>query len=387
MKNWTKLLPAFIAVYLGGCDSHQSPTQPSESTQPLAKLASSQNIFVARHREKIIFQIEALKWRDGHRGAVSITYDAPWGIDRVFSLATDAALARGLHMDIEIVSSKLEHPMRFPIVTRMREELLPRGIHFYGHGHEHVHPDWLDRDQAYASFKLNFDLMKRWGLNPKAYAYPGWAGEKTHVQMANERVGFICARGGTNDPEGYYICPREVSEPDNWYYLPSVKMGTEGKGHVSDHRTLEPFLHRTLDLGAWVILTYHSIGYPEGWGYYPYEEYLRDLNFIAREDFWSGNLDAVAAYIQERNALDINIVRYFGSETPRSYDIIISDQLNNALFNEPLTLDFTFNPQLNVQKVYIDPPVEKRTVFPVVDNKMRLHVVPNERRYTLVLED
>lgn len=387
MKKWTKLLTAFIAVYLGGCDSHQSPTQPGESTRPLAKLANSQNTFVARHREEVIFQIEALKWRDGHRGAVSITYDAPWGINRVFSLATNAVIIRGLRMDVEAVSSKLQHFKRFPIVARMRRELLPRGIHLFGHGHTHIHHDDLDFDEAYDSFKLNFDLMEEWGLKPRAYAYPYSSGKRALIQAANRDAGFICARGGTRDPGEYYICPRQVREPDNWYYLPSVVMGTQTDEDISDHESLEPILRRALNLDAWVILMYHSIGFPEGWAYYPYEEFLQDLNFIKGEDFWSGNLDAVAAYIQERNALDINIVRYFGSETPRNYDIIISDQLDNTLFNEPLTLDFTFNPQLNVQKVYIDPPVEEQTAFPVADNKMRLHMVPDERRYTLVLED
>ena len=66
---------------------------------------------------------------NGHRGAISITYDAPWGINPVFSLATDAAIQRGLKMDVEIVSEKLLFYSRFPIIAKIRTELtVPNGI-------------------------------------------------------------------------------------------------------------------------------------------------------------------------------------------------------------------------------------------------------------------
>ena len=161
-------------------------------------------------------------------------------------------------------------------------------------------------------------------------------------------------------------------------------MGKEGD--IPNHNSLKPILQKTLDLEAWVILMYHSIGYPDGWAYYPYMEFWKDLQFISREDFWSGNLDAVAAYIQERNALDIRIIPYFGDDIPREYIIIVEDGLDNDLFDEPLTLDLTFKPALNVQKVFIDPPVDEQTAFPVVDGMLRLQMVPDERQYSLVLD-
>jgi len=386
MKKWAQLLTASLLLYLCGCDAHRSPTQSAEEIlpPPAARLVSKQDVYVARHRGEEVFRIEARKWRDGRRGAIAITYDAPWGINEVFSLATDAAIIHGLRMDVEIVSSKLQHPKRFPIVARMRQELLPRGIGVFGHGHEHIDHDALSYDQAYGSFKLNFDLMEEWGLNPRAYAYPRNAGRLRRTQMANQRAGFICARGGTRNPGEYYLCPGGVREPNRWYNLPSVIMGKEGD--IRDHKSLQPILRKTLELEAWVILMYHSIGYPDGWAYYPYMEFWKDLQFISREDFWSGNLDAVAAYIQERNALDIRIIPYFGDDVPREYIIIVGDGLDNAVFYEPLTLDFTFNSASNVQKVSIDPPIDGQTSFAVVDGKMRLHMIPDERQYSLILE-
>ena len=114
---------------------------------------------------------------------------------------------------------------------------------------------------------------------------------------------------------------------------------------------------------------------------------MRDLNFIRANDFWSGNLDAIAAYTQERNALDISIARYFGRQMPDQFELTIGDGLDNRLFNEPLTLDFDFNGELAVQSVRITPPpTGGQTHFTVSENRLRLHMIPDERQYTLVLE-
>jgi hypothetical protein len=177
-----------------------------------------------------------------------------------------------------------------------------------------------------------------------------------------------------------------VREPNNWYFLPSVIMGAKDGTDIPYHEALLPILEDALGEGAWVILTYHAIGNPEGWGYYPLEEFERDLDYIASADLWNGNLDAIAAYTQERNALDIKVVRYFGVGIPKKYELIIGDGLDNEIYDEPLTFDFRFNSKLNVQRVYFDPPVEGASSFAVEGDSLRLHLVPDERRYALVLE-
>jgi hypothetical protein len=382
------LYAALLAAALSGCGPDSHPTGPSDSAPRAAKrVAGQQNLYVARHQGEEIFRIEATKWRDGHRAAVSITYDAPWGINPVFSLATNAVILRDLRMDIEIVSDKLLHPQRLPIVARMRRELLPNGVHLFGHGHSHIDHDALSYSDAYDAFQTNFALMREWGLVPKVYAYPLYAGRTQQTQTANRAAGFIAARGGTRDQSAYYLCAEDVREPQNWYNLPSVIMGTDSPSDIGDHAELEPILQQTLTRGAWTLMTYHSIGVVDGWGYYPYREFIKDLNFIKRRDFWSGNFDAVAAYIQERNALDIRIARYFGSNRPNQFELVVGDALDNTIFNEPLTLDFIFNAELpDISGVRITPPIGGETNFAVINGQMRLHMVPNERQYTLVLE-
>ena len=381
-----------LCLWLAGCDSHESPTHSGDaadfSALPSAKLVGRPFVYEVHHAGEQVVSIEALKWRDGHTGAVSVTYDAPWGVDPVFSLATDAALAHGVRMDLEIVSAKLQFYSRRPIIGRMLRELAPNGIGFFGHGHEHVPHDWFGYKQAYQSFRTNFELMKSWGLNPKVYAYPNW-GAGISTQAANREAGFIAARGGTRRPAqraDYYICPGDVREPRNWYYMPSVIMGAEDGTDIPYHKALVPILEGAQQADAWVILTYHSIGNREGWGYYPVEEFELDVAYIAQTDMWSGNMDAVSAYIQERNALDIKVVRYFGIGTPKQYELTIGDGLDNAVYDEPLTFELRFNPELDVHGVRIDPPVKGGSSFAVQDDILRLNILPDERRYALVLE-
>lgn len=381
-------LYTLLSLFLFGACQDSGPLVGPDAIEPAGKLVDlSPGVFTASHQGQEVFTIRATKWRDGHRAAVSVTYDAPWGIHPVFSLATDAAIARGLAMDIEIVSNKLSHFKRVPNVQRMHEELIPNNIGFFGHGHAHIDHDALGYHAAYRSFRINYVMMRAWGLNPKTYAYPLFAGRDAQTQAANRQAGFIAARGGTRDANAYYICANSVREPENWYNLPSVIMGNASTRDPSTHDQLRPILLKTLRKRAWTIMTYHSIGHPEGWGYYPHAEFIRDLDFIKANDFWSGKFASIAAYIQERNALDIQIARYFGRDMPNRFEFILSDGLDNDLYDEPLTLDFTFNPDLNVRFAHIHPSqANGQNRFAVVEDRLRLNMVPDERLYALTIE-
>ena len=127
-------------------------------------------------------------------------------------------------------------------------------------GHSHIDHDALGFHDAYQSFRYNFNLMREWGLNPRVYAYPLFAGRERQTQAANRQAGFIAARGGTEDPDRYYLCETEPCKPDSWFNLPSVIMGSANSRHISNHNRLLPILHETLSRRAWTILTYHSLG-------------------------------------------------------------------------------------------------------------------------------
>jgi len=167
---------------------------------------------------KITVRVE--KWYAGHKSAVSLTLDGPWSPYGPYQKVVEDVLKRNLHMDFEIVTSFYQSPDRLPIVDKMREDLIPHGIHFFGHGHWHINHDKAGYDSSYVSFKKCYDLMKEWGLNPKAYAYPYSAGHRAETQQANHDAGFLFARGGTYDFDKFFISAGDHWEPENWYFLP-----------------------------------------------------------------------------------------------------------------------------------------------------------------------
>jgi len=289
-------------------------------------------------------------------------------------------------MDLEIVTWLFRKPDYHPLIAKMKTELGPHGVHFVGHGHQHVNHDSLRLGEAFASFKQCYRWMKKWGLKPKAYAYPGSAGREYRTQRAAKRAGFICARGSTTQPEEFYICPGNTPEPDNWYYLPAVVMAQEFPSYINDHEELIPILETALAKSAWVILLYHAIDIPEGWGYYPLEDFTQDLAQIAASDFWSANLDQAAAYIQERNTFELEIVGYKESRQSRAFQLRFRDRRDNAIYDQPLTLDFHFNPELPIRAVHLEPPLGSSMDVPLTDHRLRLNVIPKGQKHWMRLD-
>jgi hypothetical protein len=242
-------------------------------------------------------------------------------------------------MDIELVSEKFLYAKMAPFLQVYRTYLLPNGIHFFGHGHTHALHDTMEFDAAYESFSTNFQWMKRWRLKPKAYAYPGSAGRRLSTQMANQAAGFVCARGSTVEPDEYHIVPGDVMEPVNWYYLPSVVMGSESVRYIHNHEQLVPILDQAVESTSWVILMYHAIGIPSGWGYYPVTEFERDLDTIVARGFWCANMDDAACYVKERSRLQVELAEVRVSASDAVYALVASDGLDNAVYDQPLAFE------------------------------------------------
>lgn len=329
----------YAALLLCGClFACERPVQ--SSLVDLVVEASDTGVAVLSGGDTV-FTLSASKWRGAASAAISITYDAPWGLHDDHHLATDAVIDRGMKMDMELVSWIFQQARHFPWIDYYKESLIPKGISFFGHGHTHALHDTMAYDEAHASFKTNFDHMSSWGLKPKAYAYPGSAGNKATTQIACERAGFICARGDSPSWEEAFIVPGEQMSPDNWFFLPSVIMGNASYRYVDTHEELLPALDGAVDLGAWLILTYHSIGIPEGWSFYPLDDFVSDLDAILERDVWNGNMDAVACYVKQRANLMFGIDSIDNQDDTQVISIRIDDALPDDIYDEPLTFALT----------------------------------------------
>ncbi|MCC7261733.1 MAG: hypothetical protein IT369_04330 [Candidatus Latescibacteria bacterium] len=357
---------------------------PASSEYGLVPLAPFR--YAVQEDNHSLLELEVLKWPQGRRAAVSITYDAPFGTNPGHHLATDAVLARGLTMDIEMVTAIFQEPKNRHLLEDIQNQLVPRGIHFFGHGHRHINHDSLSYEENLDDFGRCFELMTEWGLRPRAYAYPGSAGRLATTQQANHDAGFVCARGMSVTPAEYSICPDDTTAPANWYYLPSVVVSQgESASYVNSYEELEPILAEALQRRAWVILMHHAVGIPEGWGYFPLAEFERELDFLAGHDFWSGNMDMTALYIKERNAFAPRLQRVGKKQGHREFSLVLADGLDNTTYDQPLTFELRFDTRLKGDSLHVEPAIAGRSDFPLIERALRLEAVPDEQAYLLSL--
>jgi len=320
------------------------------------------------------------KWYGGRTAAVTITYDARWNGDPLVKRAADEAVSRGLAISFELVTANF---VDSPELIIEMQGLLPRGISFYGHGHRHENFDEKSYEYCFESFSLCYRYMKAWGMNPKAYAYPYGKGFKSTTKLANRMAGFICARGLTFLSNPNYICPDGETEPRDWYYLPTISVAQEFEGYVNDHGMMSEILRTDLEKTAWVILMYHSIGFPGAWGYYPLEDYLEDLDEIAAGDFWCESMGTIAAYIKERLLFRFVSKEVETSDDWADYDVRFWDGLDNDVYDSPLTIDLSFESDIPVKRVELSSPGGGITGYEAVGGKIRMERVPDEKTYRM----
>lgn len=368
-----------VSVFAVACGT--DPVSPSVAADLPAGYRPGEYRAAADGEE--LFYLSVAKWAGGRAAAVSITYDAPWGTHGDHHLATDAAIARGLRMDLEMVTWIFTQPEQAPLLDTYRRYLLPRGIGFFGHGHTHASHDTMTYTEALASFSTCYHLMRTWGFRPRAYAYPGSSGRLIHTQGANRNAGFICARGSTVKRSTWHVLADDAAVAPNWQNLPSVPMGSGSRRYIRSHRKLSPILEEALKRGSWIILMYHAIGIPEGWGYYPYEDFVMDLDQIAGGDYWSANLGQAAAYARERSGLTVGFQPESGRDG--AYLLTFRDGLPDEVYDEPLTVTFHFT-GLSPARLAVAPPVGTGEPVAVRGDSARIQLLPAETPVSLTLD-
>lgn len=327
-----------------------------------------------------VFTGRVTKWFGGRRAAVSITYDSAYGTWPVHFETAQMVVDRGLHMDHEIVTAFYRAPRWKYLVPVLSRDLMPRGINLFGHGHRHVDHDSLTYDEALANMRQCYVQMEEWGFRPRAYSYPHSRGYEEETQRACRDAGFICARGSTIDLSEVFICPDEATEPENWYYLPAASVGAYIQFYLKTHADLVPVLDEALDRTAWVVLMYHAIGQPAGWGYYPIWDFRRDLDKIAASDFWSVNMDDAAAYVQERNAARIWLT---SASDNGDVTLIVDDGLDDEIYDHPLTVQLDLNPAMAVETVVVTSGAGPARELTIESGRVQLDVVPDGRSVNL----
>jgi peptidoglycan/xylan/chitin deacetylase (PgdA/CDA1 family) len=282
--------------------------------------------------------VRIAKWRGDHHAAVSVTYDESDLLSPGQRRVHHALLDLGVPVDFELVTGWITQPE----ADRIRW-LVARGFHFFGHGARHVNHDALDSDQVRWSATTCYDAMTRLGLKPVAFAYPGGHGDLPRTRAAVRDAGFLSARmfraAARRDP---YIVPDDVREPRDWYALPTLVM----MGHafdvnhhaVDDTAELVPYLDGAVRRTAWLIVTYHSIDEPHGYGFYPLAGVLADLQAIKARDIWVASINDMTLYVRERAAARVSYRWIERAGNRLALEVSVADGLPADVYDVPLTI-------------------------------------------------
>ena len=144
-------------------------------------------------------------------------------------------------------------------------------------------------------------------------------------------------------------------------------------------------IEKALPKTAWIILTYHSIGHTDGWGYYPFEDFEKDLDTIVENNFWCSNMDVVACYIKERSRFKFEVKKLNLADDKNEYNVVFRDGLDDSIYDTPLTVDFTFADSLTVQEIKFEPALNDINEYKVINNKLRLNVIPDDKKYKMTI--
>ncbi|MFZ5517148.1 MAG: hypothetical protein ACOY90_10950 [Candidatus Zhuqueibacterota bacterium] len=285
------------------------------------------------------------KWFGNCRAAISLTYDHGNPMSDSNIMLQNYLLSQNMTIDYEIVTSYyLCHP---ELKDYLLNYLIPSGFGYYGHGHWHFDHDALSYEEKLNSFSLCYQTLISWNLKPIAYAYPASGGLKNETQNALHEAGFLSGRmhffKGMNKP---WIIPDSLSEPQNWYQLPSVVMQdlsyANNEECVNDNNELVPILDQAIASRAWLILAYHSIGEENGYGFFKWDEFVKNVESIKSRDFWVASMNDINLYILEKNKTKIDLLISKNIQGKiETLTLMLSDELDNNFYSQPLTIELT----------------------------------------------
>ena len=337
--------------------------------------------------------VEITKWPDGFRAAFTPTLDA--GLPAAYDAENQWLIDNGLFMDYEIVTAIYDQiPER---VAFMRDVLKPMGFGYFGHGHAHDNHDNFDYEDAYASFRQNFLSIASYGFRPVAYAYPYGHGLLERTRRALSDSGFLSGRLNWPVFEGYGPCiiPGDDTEPPDWFALPALRMESydfeQCSDCVNDPEEFFSYLDACVEQGAWLINTYHAIGFdgetdgrPVGWGFYRrhhfYEEMMRIKELQDEGIVWLARMSDATLYARQRHnaSFDINKIDRL------TYHLFLDDGLDRAIFHLPLTLRLKIDHEHMGKRIEISDSFNTIvTGLEITSEEHLINLIPSQEPYTI----
>lgn len=168
----------------------------------------------------------------------------------------------------------------------------------------------------------------------ETFCWPHWRETAGSIKKATEF--YISARSG-NAVIDYYL-DRKGGIPSN---PPRTMHAVNAFGLMSSHKKNEwtGLIDRIYDEGSWFVSSYHGVdngSLPEnnmGWDPLPEEMFRETLTYTIAKGFWIDTFVNVSKYINERDAALLHI-----KNRKKSIEIILEDQLDDRIYNQPLSI-------------------------------------------------
>lgn len=149
-----------------------------------------------------------------------------------------------------------------------------------------------------------------------------------------------CVLGNSATCEQYYLAARGCSgaivskNPSDFMNISSIICGSQGSIQRTSDFTNK--VNSAVPSNGWVVFLFHAIDNESGYSPASSAELNGALDYLSQNDskFWVSTFSNVARYIKERNSVSVNQI----SELDSIITVTVTDALDNALYNIPVTI-------------------------------------------------
>jgi hypothetical protein len=150
----------------------------------------------------------------------------------------------------------------------------------------------------------------------------------------------FCVAGKKSLCAQYYIAARICSgsivppSPGDFMNISSIICGELGS--VKTTKNFINIASTAVNSKGWCVFLIHGIDSDGGWSSLPSDTLRKSLEYLNanRDKFWVSTFGNVACYIKERNAVSVTESSFQDS----SITVQVTDTLDNAIYNHPVTL-------------------------------------------------
>ncbi len=248
-------------------------------------------------------------WHENKTAAFTFTFDD--GYDSHVFIAAPLLAERGFPGTFFIIAGNVWW-------DQWRQTVVPLG-HEIG-SHSMTHPDLtqLSTSQAQQEIVQSKATIEANIPGPcLTFAYPYGAYNPTIETMVRD-AGYIGARTVIGDFNYPTTDPYQLAT-----FTPSAP---------SDLQSMEGLADGAIKDRKWMVALFHQLSGPyAAWHTPTFVEYL---DYVKSKDFWFGTFASVVKYMQERDTASLMVV----SQTSDQIVLSLTDGMNDAIYDEPLTL-------------------------------------------------